>query len=329
MLHPKIGLVFDLPILIRFLLIVVVGHHAAYHHTAHHTSTQTKCRSPSGSKSSTVSPRRAVHALLRIAAIHATVVASHGVPPAVALLRVSAAVMPLLRVSSSSHVLLRRPRAASAKLRRDLREQALLARFLSRRQLVLAVGARTPGSVLLLRRTSVEVIRRAAMRRRPARLLLLLQPPRHGLVALVRLVRGPGTLAIGIVARERRALLRRRAGRRAVVVARRCARRVRGLRGHLPCCFFRDRVGVEPRLVLVVPDRLPARGDLWRRWALCGACAVSCCYALVLATGVRGLTEGGANSDMLLRRVPCGLCDRWCVGCLLGDGGRCRTGRVG
>jgi hypothetical protein len=43
----------------------------------------------------------------------------------------------------------------------------------------------------------------------------------------------------------------------------------------LPCCLFGDGVGVEPGLVLIVPDWFPACGDLWRRWALDGSCKVS------------------------------------------------------
>jgi hypothetical protein len=51
---------------------------------------------------------------------------------------------------------------------------------------------------------------------------------------------------------------------------------VGGFSGFLPCCLFGDGVGVEPGLVLLVPDGFPAYWDLGRWWALDGGCEVSC-----------------------------------------------------
>lgn len=96
------------------------------------------------------------------------------------------------------------------------------------------------------------------------RLLFLLQSPCHGFVALDHRPLPGSRCAVGVVAREGaillvRVLLVRGSG---VIVAGWAASawRVSGLSRLLPCCLFGDGIGVEPGLVLVVPDGFPAYG---------------------------------------------------------------------
>lgn len=205
--------------------------------------------------------------------------------PVASLLWVSASVA-LLGIASAASVVLRRSlaAAAAAEFGGEFGEEAAF--FFARGELArrAAVGARTACCAGRGTASSAAVVAVgcAAGAGRAVLLLelLLLQSARHGFVAFYAGAgaRG-GTAAIGVVAgKGGGAFLRVGGGFGALVDVGGGSAfggwhwtaflRVGGLGGLFPRRLFGHRVGVEPRLVLLVPDRFPAGGELGWWWAL-------------------------------------------------------------